>query len=245
MHNFREIAYNGLWKQNPGLVQLLGLCPILAISTSMVNAVSLGLATVLVMAVANLAIASLRNFIPYEVRIPVFILVIASLVTMVDLSFNAWLHELYLVLGIFIPLIVTNCIVLARVEAYAAKNDPISSTIDGVLMGLGLVWVLAVLGGVRELVGSGTLFTGIDMIFPSLSPIRVFGDDYPDFLIAILPPGAFFALGCLIALFNWINARAAARAQRRPLPATDEATTASDGAPAAAPASTPSPSPAP
>lgn len=220
---FRHNAYNGLWKQNPGLVQLLGLCPILAVSTTMVNAVSLGLATILVMAVANLSIASLRNFIPYEIRIPVFILVIASLVTIVDLSFNAWLHELYLVLGIFIPLIVTNCIVLARVEAYAAKNDPVSSTIDGIMMGLGLVWVLAVLGGVRELIGGGTLFSGIDMIFPSLSAIQVFGDDYPNFLIAILPPGAFFALGCLIALFNWINARAARRApaHAQPVPATE------------------------
>lgn len=215
MRNFRDNAVNGLWKQNPGLVQLLGLCPILAVSTTMVNAVSLGLATVLVMAVANLAIASLRNFIPYEIRIPVFILVIAALVTVVDLSFNAYFHELYLVLGIFIPLIVTNCIVLARVEAYAAKNHPISSTVDGIMMGLGLVWVLAVLGGVRELLGSGMLFTGIDMIFPGLSPLRVFGDTYPDFLIAILPPGAFFALGCLIALFNWLNSRAAARAHRR------------------------------
>ncbi len=213
---FRENAWNGLWKQNPGLVQLLGLCPILAISTSMVNAVSLGLATILVMAVANLAVASLRNFIPYEIRIPVFILIIAALVTVVDLAFNAYLHELYLVLGIFIPLIVTNCIVLARVEAYAAKNDAVSSTIDGVMMGLGLVWVLAVLGGLRELVGSGTLFSGIEMVVPGLSPLQVFGDDYPGFLLAILPPGAFFALGCLIALFNWINARATARARARP-----------------------------
>ena len=120
---FRDVAWGGLWKQNPGLAQLLGLCPILAVSTSVVNAVSLGLATVLVMAVANLAVASLRNFIPYEIRIPVFILIIAALVTMVDLAFNAYMHSLYLVLGIFIPLIVTNCIVLARVEAYAAKNE--------------------------------------------------------------------------------------------------------------------------
>lgn len=213
---FGDLAYNGLWKQNPGLVQLLGLCPILAVSNTMVNAVSLGLATIIVMAVANLGIASLRNFIPYEIRIPVFILVIASLVTIVDLSFNAWLHELYLVLGIFIPLIVTNCIVLARVEAYAAKNDPWSSTLDGVMMGLGLVWVLAVLGGLRELLGSGTLFQGIDMIFPSLSEIHLFGDDYPGFLLAILPPGAFFALGCLIALFNWINSLLNARATATP-----------------------------
>lgn len=219
MKNFRNNAWNGLWKQNPGLVQLLGLCPILAISTSMVNAVSLGLATILVMAMANFAIASLRNFIPYEIRIPVFVLIIAALVTMVDLSFNAYLHELYLVLGIFIPLIVTNCIVLARVEAYAAKNKPLASTVDGIMQGLGLVWVLALLGGIRELIGNGTLFGGIDMIFPGLSPISVFGPDYPNFLIAILPPGGFFALGCLIALYNWINSRAAARAAVPPKPA--------------------------
>ena len=217
---FRDITHNGLWKQNAGLAQLLGLCPILAISTSMVNAVSLGLATILVMALANLAVSALRNFIPYEIRIPVFILIIAALVTVVDLSFNAYLHDLYLVLGIFIPLIVTNCIVLARVEAYAAKNDPLTSTIDGVMMGVGLVWVLALLGGLRELLGAGTLLSGIEMIIPGTSAINVFGDDYPGFLIAILPPGAFFALGCLIAAFNAINANLAARAHRRPPPAT-------------------------
>src|SRR5690606_3251087 len=121
--------------------------------------------------------------------------------------------------GIFIPLIVTNCIVLARVEAYAAKNGPLASTFDGLMMGLGLVWVLALLGGIRELIGSGMLFTGIDMIFPGLSPISVFGEDYPGYLIAILPPGGLFALGCLIALYNWINGRAAARASARPKPA--------------------------
>lgn len=214
VRQFRDIAHNGLWKQNTGLAQLLGLCPILAVSTSMVNAVSLGLATVLAMALSNLAVASLRNFIPYEIRIPVFILIIAALVTVIDLSFNAYLHSLYLVLGIFIPLIVTNCIVLARVEAYAAKNDPLTSTLDGVMMGLGLVWVLALLGGIRELLGSGTLLAGIDMIIPGLSPLTVFGDDYPGFLLAVLPPGAFFALGCLIAAYNAINVRLKARAQR-------------------------------
>ncbi len=233
-HQFREIARNGLWKQNPGLAQLLGLCPILAISTSMVNAVSLGLATILVMAVANLAISSLRNFIPYEIRIPVFILIIAALVTVVDLSFNAYLHDLYLVLGIFIPLIVTNCIVLARVEAYAAKNGPLDSTIDGLMMGLGLVWVLALLGGIRELLGAGTLFEGIDMIFPSLSAIHVFGDHYPGFLLAMLPPGAFFALGCLIAAFNWLNARAAARAAQRPKPLQQPTAAPDEGSASAA-----------
>ncbi len=227
---FREIAYNGLWKQNTGLVQILGLCPILAVSTSLVNATSLGLATILVMAVANFTVASLRNYIPYEIRIPVFILIIAALTTVVDLAFNAWFHQLYLVLGIFIPLIVTNCIVLARVEAYAAKHGPVESTVDGIMMGLGLVWVLAVLGGIRELAGAGTLFSGIEMIVPSWSAWNVFGDDHPGFLLAMLPPGAFFALGCLIALRNVIDARMQARAQRQP-PATTpvEAVTAAEG----------------
>lgn len=212
----RDNWINGLWKQNPGLVQLLGLCPILAISTSMVNAVSLGLATILVMAMANFGVAVLRNFIPYEIRIPVFILVIASLVTVVDLLFNAYLHGLYLVLGIFIPLIVTNCIVLARIEAFAAKNNPVASTFDGIAQGIGLLWVLAVLGGMREFIGSGTIFGGIDLIFPDLNAIKVLGDDYPGFLIAVLPPGAFFALGCLIAAYNWLNARANERKHAAP-----------------------------
>ena len=213
---YREIAWNGIWKQNCGIVQILGLCPILAISTNIVNAVSLGLATILVMAMANLVIAALRNFIPYEIRIPVFILIIAALVTVVDLAFNAYLHELYLVLGIFIPLIVTNCIVLARVEAFAAKNEPGGSTVDGIAMGIGLTLVLAVLGAMREVVGSGTLLSGIDMLIPGAQPVVLFGDNYPGFLIAILPPGAFIALGCLIAGRNWIEARKQARARANP-----------------------------
>ncbi|AJP48959.1 electron transport complex RsxE subunit [Rugosibacter aromaticivorans] len=208
MSTFNDIARNGVWKQNPLLVQLLGLCPLLAISTSLVNAVSLGLATILVMMLASLAIASLRALIPYEIRIPVFVLIIAALVTIVDLSFNAFLHDLYLVLGIFIPLIVTNCIVLARVEAFAAKNGLGVSTLDGVMMGAGFLWVIALIGGLRELIGQGTLFSGIDMIFPSLSGIQVLPADYPGFLIMMLPPGAFFTLGLLIAGRNWIEARA-------------------------------------
>lgn len=216
---YKDIAWNGVWKQNCGVVQILGLCPILAISTNIVNAVSLGLATILVMAMSNLVIAALRNFIPYEIRIPVFILIIAALVTVVDLAFNAYLHELYLVLGIFIPLIVTNCIVLARVEAFAAKNEPGGSTVDGIAMGIGLTLVLAVLGAMREVVGSGTLLSGIDMIFPGMQPIVLFGDDYPGFLVAILPPGAFIALGCLIAGRNWIEARKLARAHAAALAA--------------------------
>jgi electron transport complex protein RnfE len=218
---YRDIAWNGVWKQNTGVVQILGLCPILAVSNNIVNAVSLGLATILVMALSNLTIASLRNFIPYEIRIPVFILIIAALTTVVDLAFNAYLHELYLVLGIFIPLIVTNCIVLARVEAFAAKNEPGSSTIDGIAMGIGLTLVLTVLGAMREVVGSGTLLSGIDMLIPGAQPISLFGSDYPGFLVAILPPGAFFALGCLVAGRNWLEARKLARAHRAAAPITD------------------------
>ena len=213
---YRDIAWNGIWKQNTGIVQILGLCPILAISTNVVNAVSLGLATILVMGLSNLFIAALRNFIPYEIRIPVFILIIAALVTVVDLAINAWLHQLYLVLGIFIPLIVTNCIVLARVEAFAAKNEPIGSTLDGIAIGAGLTLVLAVLGALREMVGNGTLFSGIEMVIPGSHEFTLFGADYPGFLVAVLPPGAFITLGFLIAGRNWLEARQQRRARQQP-----------------------------
>ncbi|MDR2209400.1 MAG: electron transport complex subunit E [Azoarcus sp.] len=215
-HSLRESIFGGLWRHNPGLAQILGLCPILAISTNMVNAVSLGLATVLAMALSNLVISGLRRWIAYEIRIPVFILIIAALVTVLDLAFNAYFHSLYLVLGIFIPLITTNCIVLARAEAYAARNGVLESTVDGIAMGLGLVWVLGLLGALRELIGNGTILSGIEMVFPNLKSISVFGDAYPGFLLACLPPGAFFILACLIAGFNAINARHAARASRKP-----------------------------
>jgi Na+-translocating ferredoxin:NAD+ oxidoreductase subunit E len=213
---FRSIANNGIWKQNTSIVQILGLCPLLAVTTNAVNGIMLSLATILVMAMSNVAVASLRNFIPHEIRIPVFILIVAALVTVVDLLFNANLHELYLVLGIFIPLIVTNCIVLARVESFAAKNPPLQSTFDGVFMGVGMLWTLALLGGMREFLGSGTLFGGIDMVFPGLQPIQLLPENYPGFLLALLPPGAFILLGCMIAWKNWMDARAAQRAQRKP-----------------------------
>ena len=212
MSAFREIAHNGIWKQNTGLVQLLGLCPLLAVSTTFVNGVSLGLATIFVMALASGAVASVRSFIPREIRIPVFILIIAALVTMVDLAMNAWLHELYLVLGIFIPLIVVNCIVLARVEAFAAKNTPLIAAWDGAMMGVGLMVAIAVLGGLRELIGSGTLFAGIEMVIPGAQALQLLPADYPGFLVAILPPGAFLVLGLMIAGRNWLDARAARRA---------------------------------
>ncbi|MBK7677132.1 MAG: electron transport complex subunit E [Candidatus Accumulibacter sp.] len=208
---FRQITANGVWQQNTSLVQILGLCPLLAVTTNLVNGVMLSLATIIVMAVANVAVASLRNLIPHEIRIPVFILIVAALVTVVDLVFNAQFHELYLVLGIFIPLIVTNCIVLARIEAFANKNPPLQSLLDGVFMGVGMLWTLALLGGLRELIGGGTLFAGIDMVFPGLQPLQLLPTDYPGFLLTLLPPGAFILLGCLIAWKNWIEARVAAR----------------------------------
>jgi len=215
MSIYREIARNGLWKQNAVLSQLLALCPLLAVSSTMVNAVSLGLATILVMALASFSISALRGFIPYEIRIPIFILVIASLVTIVDLVFNAYLHDLYLVLGIFIPLIVTNCIVLARVEAFAAKQSAGLAAYDGIVMGVGFVWVIGLLGALREFLGQGTLFSGIEMIVPGLSAWQVLPEDYPGFLLAILPPGAFFILGLMIAARNWLDHRANQRAKAR------------------------------
>lgn len=211
----RSIAENGIWKQNTSLIQILGLCPLLAVTTNAVNGIMLSLATILVMAIANVAVASLRNLIPHEIRIPVFILIIAALVTVVDLAFNVFLHELYLVLGIFIPLIVTNCIVLARVEAFAAKNSVGLAAYDGVVMGIGFVWVIGLLGAIREFVGQGTLFSGIEMIVPAWSAWQILPADYPGFLLAILPPGAFFILGLMIAGRNWIEWRANERAKAR------------------------------
>jgi len=211
--SYKEIASNGLWKQNPGVVQLLGLCPTLAVTTTAVNGLSLGLATALVMAAANGAVSPLRTFIPSEIRVPVFILVIAALVTVIDLSINAFAHPLHKVLGIFIPLIVVNCIVLARVESFAAKNAPTPSIVDGFSMGLGLALVLGLLGAMREIVGKGTLFSGLDLAFgPGAKQfILTVIPDYHGFLLAVLPPGAFLGLGSLIALRNWIEMRKAAK----------------------------------
>jgi electron transport complex protein RnfE len=207
---FKDIFYNGVWKQNTGVVQLLGLCPLLAISSSVVNALSLGLATTLVMALSGSAVAAIREIIPNEVRIPVYVLIIAVLVTIVQFLMNAYVHALYLVLGIFIPLIVTNCIVLARAEAFASKNGIRASALDGIAMGMGLTAVLTILGGVREILGHGTLLSGIDMVFgvAAKSMVITVVPDYHGFLIAILPPGAFITLGMLIAGKNWLNLRA-------------------------------------
>lgn len=209
----KQIAHNGVWKQNPGVVQLLGLCPLLAISTSVVNALGLGLATMLVMTFSNAAVSSVRRWVPNEIRIPVFILIIAVLVTVIEMVMNAFVHPLYLVLGIFVPLIVTNCIVLARTEAFAAKNGVAASMLDGAMMGLGLTFVLVLLGAMREVIGKGTLFSGLDLALGAGAShwvVTVF-PNYQGFLLAVLPPGAFIALGLLIAAKNAIDQRALRR----------------------------------
>ena len=212
---WRSIIENGLWKQNPGVVQLLGLCPVLAISNSVINALALGIATALVTMLSSGAVASIRHLVPNEIRNPIFVLIIAALVTCVDLLMNAYLYDLYKVLGIFIPLITTNCIVLARAEAYASKNPVRESMLDGLSMGLGLTGVLVVLGAMRELVGHGTLFAGAELVFGEAGSALVLhivpAAMHYSFLLATLPPGAFFSLGLLIAARNWAGARSQKR----------------------------------
>jgi electron transport complex protein RnfE len=228
---FKDIMYNGLWKQNPGIVQLLGLCPLLAVSSTVVNGVSLGLATTLVMTVSSGSIAPIRSYVPNEIRIPVFILIIAVLVTVVQYLMNAYMYGMYVVLGIFIPLIVTNCIVLARVEAFASKNAGLPSALDGFAMGLGLTAVLGALGAMREIVGKGTLFSGIDLALGDMAHGWVLHviPDYQGFLLAILPPGAFIGLGLLIAGHNWLKLRAEQKARSKPAAVANASPEAAQG----------------
>ncbi|MGB5353397.1 MAG: electron transport complex subunit E [Woeseia sp.] len=196
----------GLWAENPGLVQLLGLCPLLAVTTSFVNGLGLGLATLFVLAISNLLVSATRRFIRAEIRIPMYVLIIASLVTCIELLFKAYLPALDRSLGIFIPLIVTNCAIVARAEVYASRNPVGASLIDGVFMGAGFALLLCALGIFRELIGSGTIFARLDMLFggPPMSGL-VLTDG--GFLLAILPPGAFISLGLAVAAKNVIDER--------------------------------------
>lgn len=209
MSQYKDITLNSLWKQNPGVVQLLGLCPTLAVTTTVVNGVSLGLATALVMAAASGAVSPVRRFVPNEIRLPVFILVIAALVTVIDLLIHGFAEPLHKVLGIFIPLIVVNCIVLGRVDAFAAKNPPLPAIWDGFMMGIGLTIVLGLLGGMREILGRGTLFSGLDLALGDgfKHIVLTVIPDYQGFLLAALPPGAFLGLAFLIAAHNWAEQR--------------------------------------
>lgn len=228
MNDYREIIINGLWKQNPSMVQILGMCPLLAISTNITNALGLGIATALVMAFSNAGVSLVRNHLTPDTRIPIFIFIIAALVTIIDMLMNAFVHPLYLVLGIFIPLIVTNCIVLARTEAFASKNSVLPSLVDGFMMGVGVTLVLVMLGALRELVGKGTLLSGIDLALGPVAKHWVIHviPDYPGFLLSILPPGAFFGLGLIIAARNWLDQRNKADTPIAVMPLHSESTTA-------------------
>jgi len=207
--SYPHILKEGLWANNPGLVQLLGLCPLLAVTTNAINGLGLGLATLLTLAASNVTVSLIRNIVRPEVRIPVFVLVIASIVTVIELAMNAWLHDLYLILGIFIPLIVTNCAIIGRAESFASRQTVDRALLDGLSMGAGFALVLVTLGGLRELIGQGTLLSQAHLMFGEFGNHLTLTliDDYRGFLLAILPPGAFLGLGFLIAGMNIINAR--------------------------------------
>jgi electron transport complex protein RnfE len=209
MNEIKDLFKQGIWKNNSALVQLLGLCPLLAVSSTATNALGLGIATMLVLICTNVAVSSLRRWIPGEIRIPIYIIIIASVVSVVDMLINAYAFGLYQSLGIFIPLITTNCIVIGRAEAYAAKSPVLLAAIDGFAMGLGAMLSLFVLGALRELFGNGTLFDGADLLlgdWASVLRVEVIHLDNA-FLLAILPPGAFIGLGFLLALKYLIDQR--------------------------------------
>jgi len=201
--NRSDIVADGFWNNNTIFVQLLGMCPLRGVTTSAENGFWMGAATLLVLLGSNLVVSLVRGVIPAHVRIPAYITIIAAFVTVVDMLMNAWMHQMYLVLGLFIPLIVVNCAIMGRAEAFASKNSPLDSCIDALAVGAGFTFALVLLGAVRELLGQGEVF-GFD----------VFGEGYPDMLMFILPPGAFIALGFILAAINALNQRRAARAQQ-------------------------------
>jgi len=214
MSQWTQLAREGLWTNNPALVQLLGLCPLLAVSATVVNALGLALATLLVLVGASTTISLIRHQVPSAVRLPAFVMVIAAFVTCAELLMAAFAYSLYQILGIFIPLIVTNCAILGRADAFASRQPVLPAAIDGLMMGLGFGAVLVLIGAIRELVGQGTLFSDMALLF---GPVAAHWQitlvaDY-QFLFFILPPGAFFVAGLLIALKNVLDQRRAARAQ--------------------------------
>ena len=204
---WKEIFTQGIWKNNPAVVQLLGLCPLLAVSSTTTNALGLGLATMLVLTCTNTVISLFRKYIPNEIRIPIYVMIIATTVTVVQLLMNAYTYTLYQSLGIFIPLIVTNCIVIGRAEAFASKNSLLHSVWDGFSMGLGMALSLTVLGALREIIGQGTVFDGIENLFGEQAQFLTLHIYHTDssFLLFILPPGAFIGLGLLLAIKNRID----------------------------------------
>ncbi len=200
----KKIFTDGAWQQNTGLVILLGLCPLLAVTSTVINGLALGLATMLTLVLSNLSVSLLRGLLKPEIRIPAFVMIIASVVTVIELLMHAFFYDLYRVLGIFIPLIVTNCAIIGRAEAFASRNSPIPSVVDGFATGLGFCITLVLLGAIRELIGRGTLFSGADMLLGGWADKLVLTiiPEHPGFLLAMLPPGAFIGLALLIAARN-------------------------------------------
>ncbi len=205
--NYRDLSLNGLWKNNPAIVQLLGLCPLLAVTGTVVNSLGMALATLFVLLASSTSVSLIRCFVSDAVRLPAFVMIIASAVTCTELLMQAYTYELFQILGIFLPLITTNCLILGRADAFASKNSLGPAMVDGLMMGLGFGVILVVLGALRELVGTGALFANMDLLFGegAKSWKIVFFKDYNQFLVAILPPGAFIVTGLIIAVKNMID----------------------------------------
>jgi electron transport complex protein RnfE len=205
--SYRELSLNGLWKNNPAIVQLLGLCPLLAVTGSVVNALGLAAATTMVLVCSNTAVSLIRNIVSDAIRLPAFVMIIASAVTCIELLMQAFAYELYQILGIFLPLITTNCVILGRADAFASKNKLGPALYDGFIMGVGFGVILVLLGAMRELIGTGALFANMDLLFGSGAANWeiVLVEGYQPFLLAILPPGAFIFTGLIIAAKNLID----------------------------------------
>jgi electron transport complex protein RnfE len=218
--SYGELSINGLWKNNPAIVQLLGLCPLLAVTGSVVNALGLGIATCFVLVTSNTAVSLIRNVTSDAVRLPTFVMIIAAAVTCIELLMQAYSYELYEILGIFLPLITTNCVILGRADGFARKNPLLPAMYDGFIMGAGFAVVLLLLGAVRELSGTGAIFANMDLLFGSSAKdwTLVLFDDYQPFLLAILPPGAFIFTGFMIALKNVIDKQIEDRRAARAAP---------------------------
>lgn len=208
-NQYKTIFNQGLWSNNVIFSQMLALCPLVAVTGTATNGLGMGLATTFVLVLSGFSVSAFRGIIAPEVRIPIFVLIIATLVTLVEMSINAWLHDLYKVLGLFIPLIVTNCAILGRAESFAARNTVTASTFDGLMMGLGFTLALVILGIVREIIGSGTLFANASLLLgQSFSFLELtLIPDYKGFLLMILPPGGFLAMGFLLAGKRLLDAR--------------------------------------
>jgi len=205
--NYRELSLNGLWKNNPAIVQLLGLCPLLAVTGSVINAIGMGLATTMVLTISNTCVSLIRSVVSDAVRLPAFVMIIAAAVTCIELLMQAYTYDLFQILGIFLPLITTNCVILGRADAFASKNPVLPAMYDGFIMGIGFSVILILLGAVRELLGTGALFSNMDLLFGESAAAWkwVIFSDYKQFLLAVLPPGAFIVTGMIIALKNVID----------------------------------------